>query len=110
MSKTNTTFDRPDIVCKFMEQIRKRDFDFRDDRVSTVMDFLYVAYTENKGRDPEPIYQAFQRLGVHLEKLPIQENDAIFNVVVDLCDLFEQRAFKDALQLGAYLILELRGE
>ena len=40
----------------------------------------------------------------------LDDNNEIFGLVCSLCTLFEERAFKDALQLGAHLILELQGK
>ena len=40
--------------------------------------------------------------------ISLDDNNAIFGQVCSLCTLFEERAFKDALQLGAHLILELQ--
>lgn len=100
----------PDVAQKFREQIEKRNYDFKDDRVASVMDFLYVTYTESKDRGPKAIEQGFIDLENYMEGVSLEDNDAIFALVCTLCDLYEERAFKDGLQLGAYLILELQGK
>lgn len=103
-------YEQPDVVQKFREQIDKSSYDFKNDRVASVMDFLYVNYMESKGRDPKPIEQGFIDLENYMEGVSLEDNDAIFALVCTLCDLYEERAFKDGLQLGAYLILELQGK
>ena len=106
----NIEFTLPVVAQRFREFIEKRNYDFKDDRVSSVLDFLYVAYIESKGRDPQEISQGFIDLDNHMESLSLDENNAIFCLVCHLCDLYEKRAFKDGLQLGASLILELQGK
>ena len=106
----NIDFTLPEVAKRLREHIAQYDYDFKDDRVSSVMDFLYVAYTENKGKDPKEINQGFIDLENYMEGVSLEDNDAIFVLVCTLCDLYEKRAFKDGLQLGAYLILELQGK
>lgn len=100
----------PDVAQKFRELIAQHNYNFNDDRVSSVMDFLYVAYAENRGKDPAEISQGFDALEDYTEGISLKDNDAIFLLVCGLCDLYDKRAFKDGLQLGAYLILELQGK
>ena len=99
----------PDVAQKFRELIEKRNYDFKDDRIASVMDYLHVVYMENQGRDPASIEQGFVALDNYLEGVSLEDNNAIFALVCELCNLYEERAFKDGLQLGAYLILELQG-
>ena len=75
----------------------------------TVPCATYVAYAENKGRDPKEIDQAFLALDKYMEGISLDDNNAIFCLVCTLCDLYEKRAFQDGLQIGAYLMLELQG-
>ena len=100
----------PEVAQRFQEQIAQRNYDFKDDRVSSVMEYLYVIYTESQGRDPKEIEQGFVALDNYLEGVSQEDNNAIFSLVCNLCNLYEERAFKDGLQLGAYLILELQGK
>lgn len=108
MSEAKNTFDPPELVMRFQEYIRNTDYGFSDDRVSSVMDFLYVAYAENQGKDPKEISEGFEALGEYFEQLSLDDNNTIFGLVCNLCNLYEQRAFKDGLQLGAHLILEIQ--
>ena len=92
------------------EYIRSHPFQLPGADTASVLDLLYGAYTDNLGRDPQEIEQGFLRLGEHLEPLPLDENNAIFAIVCELCNAYEKRAFMDAIQLGAYLMLELQGK
>ena len=105
----NFDFALPELAQRFRERIAKHDYDFKDERVASVLDMLYVAYIESKDRDPKEITQGFIDLESYMEGVPIKDNDAIFMLVCMLCDLYEKRAFQDGLQLGAYLMLELQG-
>lgn len=95
------------IAEAFIRHIDGRSFDFKDDRAASVLEFLYVAYTEIQGRDPVEIDEGFLALDKCLESMTLEENNAIFAVVCDLCDAYEKRAFIDAVQIGAHLMLEL---
>ena len=101
---------QPELVLRFQEYIRTTDYYFDDDRVTSVLDFLYVAYAENQGKDPKEISEGFEALGEYLEQLSLDDNNAIFGLACNLCTMYEQRAFKDGLQLGAYLMIELQGK
>ena len=106
----NVDFTLPEVAKRFREYIAQYDYDFKDERLSSVMDFLYVSYAENKDKDPKEIRQGFIDLENYMEGVSLEDNDAIFVLVCTLCDLHEKRAFKDGLQLGACLILELQGK
>ena len=89
------------------EYIGNHPFQLPGADTASVLDLLYGAYADNLGRDPQDIEQGFLRLGEHLEPLPLDENNTIFAIVCELCNAYEKRAFMDAIQLGAKLILEL---
>ena len=42
--------------------------------------------------------------------LPLDDNNAVFNLCCRLCSAYECKAFRDGLQCGAELILELGKE
>ena len=93
---------------QFHEYIGNHPFLLPGADTASVLDLLYVAYTDSLGRDPQEIEQGFLRLGEHLEPLPLDENNAIFAIVCELCNAYEKRAFMDAIKLGAYLMTELQ--
>jgi hypothetical protein len=40
--------------------------------------------------------------------LPLEDNNAVWNLCCQLCTAYEHKAFLDGLQYGAHLILELK--
>ena len=108
MCRENVEYGLPKVVQDFRAHIQKGSVDFRDDRVSSALDFLYVIYAENQPADTEEIKQGFLNLDHYLDAVSLDDNNAIFSLVCGLCSLYEERAFKDGLRLGAYLMLELQ--
>lgn len=98
----------PKVAQLFSQHIYTHPFHLGGTDAASVLELLYIAYTETLGRDPEDIRQSFEKLGAHLEQLPLDENNAIFSIVCELCNTYEKRSFIDALKLGAYLMLELQ--
>ena len=98
----------PKVAHLFSQHIHIHPFHLSGTDAESVLELLYITYTETLGRDPEEIRQSFEKLGTHLEQLPLDENNAIFSIVCDLCNAYEKRAFMDAIKLGAYLVGELQ--
>lgn len=73
----------------------------------TVLDQLYQAYQETHESDPPDIRDGFRELDDLLGHLPLEDNNAVFNLCCSLCTAYEHKAFLDGLQYGAELILEL---
>ena len=90
------------------QHIHTHPFQLAGTDAASVLELLYITYTETLDRDPEDIRQSFEKLGAYLEELPLDENNAIFAIVCELCNACEKRAFMDAIKLGAYLMTELQ--
>ena len=73
----------------------------------SVLDQLYQAYAESHESDPPEIGEGFKELEIFLCTLPLDDNNAVFNLCCRLCTAYEHKAFIDGLQYGAHLILEL---
>ena len=82
-------------------------FDPGDSACKTVLDQLYQAYQESHESDPPEIRDSFKELDELLGALPLDDNNAVFNLCCSLCTAYEHKAFVDGLQYGAHLILEL---
>jgi hypothetical protein len=82
-------------------------FDSGDSDCETVLDQLYQAYAESHESDPEEIGNGFKELEEFLHTLPLEDNNAVFNLCCRLCSAYERKAFLDGLQYGANLISEL---
>ena len=95
------------IAQLFSQHIANQPFHLSGTDAASVLELLYITYTESQGRDPAEINRGFRNLGAHLEQLPLDENNDIFSIVCGLCDAYEKRAFMDAIKLGAYLMTEL---
>jgi hypothetical protein len=83
-------------------------FDSGDSDCETVLDQLYQAYAESHESDPEEIGNGFKELEEFLHTLPLEDNNAVFNLCCRLCSAYERKAFLDGLQYGANLISELK--
>lgn len=98
-----------------MENIAKRlnayitahPFNPGDSDYETVLDQLYQAYAESHESDPLEISDGFKEREEFLCTLPLEDNNAVFNLCCRLCSAYEQKAFLDGLQYGAYLTIEL---
>ena len=84
--------------------------DTGDGDCSTVLDQLYQAYAESHESDPPEISEGFKELECFLETLPLDDNNAVFNLCCRLCTAYEEKAFRHGLQYGAHLISELYTE
>ena len=85
-------------------------FDSGDPDCKTVLDQLYHAYAESHESDPQEIGDGFKELEEYLRVLPLDNNNAVFNLCCCLCSAYERKAFLDGLQYGADLMLELGKE
>lgn len=96
-----------DIAHRLNAYIQKHPFDSGDSGYETVLDQLYQAYAESHESDPVEIGDGFKELEEFLCVLPLDNNNAVFNLCCRLCSAYERKAFRDGLQYGAHLILEI---
>ena len=98
-----------------MDKIAKRvkayidthPFDPGDSDCETILGQLYQAYAESHESDPAEISDAFKDLEEFLCNLPLDDNNAVFNLCCRLCSAYEHKAFVDGLQYGAYLLRDI---
>lgn len=86
---------------------RNHPFDAGSGDAETVLDQLYQAYAESHESDPPEISEGFKELECFLETLPLNNNNAVFNLCCRLCSAYERKAFIDGLQYGAHLMKAL---
>ena len=96
----------PEIAKRLLETIQGNGVSLPDTDATSVIDLLYCTYNDCLGQDPQEIQDGFLALDNHLGPLTLDANNAVFSIVCELCGAYEKRAFKDALQLGANLMLE----
>ena len=90
--------------------IQIHPFDSGDSDCETVLDQLYQAYAESHESDPAEIGDGFKELEEFLHALPLDDNNAVFNLCCRLCSAYERKAFRDGLLYGAHLISVLKRE
>ena len=83
-------------------------FDSGDPDCKTVLDQLYRAYAESHESDPPGIQEGFKELESFLEVLPLDDNNAVFNLCCRICVAYEHKAFLDGLKYGFQLMKELK--
>ena len=88
--------------------IETHPFDPGDSDCEIVLVQLYQAYAESHESDPPDIGEGFKELEEFLCNLPLEDNNAVFNLCCRLCIAYERKAFVDGVQYGAHLMLELR--
>ena len=87
--------------------IEAHPFDSGTSDYETILDQLYQAYAESHESDPPEIGEGFKELENFLCTLPLDDNNAVFNLCCRLCTAYEHKAFLDGLQYGAHLMMEL---
>ena len=96
-----------DIAHRLNAYIESHPLDLGDSDCKSVLDQLYQAYTESHESDPAEIGDGFKELEEFLHTLPLDDNNAVFNLCCRICMAYEHKAFLDGLQYGACLIREL---
>ncbi len=96
-----------EIAKRLKAYIDSHPFDPGDSDCETVLDQLYQAYAESHESDPPEISDGFKELEEFLCLLPLEDNNAVFNLCCRLCSAYEHKAFIDGLQYGAHLIRDL---
>ena len=97
-----------DSISKRLEvYIKSRKFDGGSSECETVLDQIYQAYAESHESDPPEISDGFKELEEFLGTLPLDDNNAVFNLCCRLCTAYEEKAFRHGLLYGAHLMQEL---
>ena len=97
-----------DIAHHLNAYIESHPLDLGDSGCKRVLDQLYQAYAESHGSDPPEIGNGFKELEDYLHSLPLEDNNAVFNLCCRLCSAYERKAFIDGLQYGTHLMMELQ--
>ena len=95
------------IAKRLKDYIDTHPFDSGDSDCETVPDQLYQAYAESHESDPQEIRNSFKEVDELLGALPLDDNNAVFNLCCSLCTAYERKAFQDGVQYGAHLMKEL---
>lgn len=95
------------VITLLQHYLETQPFDSGDPDCKTVLDQLYRAYAESHESDPPGITDGFRELETFLGQLPLDDNNAVFNLCCRLCSAYEYKAFIDGLNYGAQLMMEL---
>ena len=95
------------IAKRLKAYIDTHPIDLGDTDCDNILDQLYQAYAESYESDPAEISDGFKELEEFLCTLPLDDNNAVFNLCCRLCSAYEHKAFIDGLQYGAHLINNL---
>lgn len=96
-----------EIFCRLNAYLQTNPLVLGDSDCETVLDQLYQAYAESHESDPQEIADGFKELEEHLCTLPLEDNNAVFNLCCRLCSAYERKAFVDGVQYGATAMLEI---
>ena len=96
-----------EIAHRLNTYIESHPLDLGDSDCKSVLDQLYQAYAESHESDPAEIGDGFKELEGFLHTLPLEDNNAVFNLCCRLCSAYERKAFLDGLQYGAHPIREI---
>ena len=96
-----------EIAKRLNAYITVHPFDSGDSDCETVLDQLYQAYAESHESDPPEIRNGFKELDDLLGSLPLEDNNAVWNLCCQLCTAYEHKSFMDGLQYGAHLMKNL---
>lgn len=91
-----------DFLKQLEVYIKSNNFNGGDSECETVLDQLYQAYAESHEKDPVEISEGFKELDKLLCALPLEDNNAVFNLCCCLCTAYERKAFVDGVQYGAH--------
>lgn len=97
-----------DIARRLDAYIQAHPIDSGDSDCGSILDQLYQAYADSHESDPSEIGNGFKELEEFLCELPLEDNNAVFNLCCRLCSAYERKAFIHGLQYGAHLIRELQ--
>ncbi|MBQ5607720.1 MAG: hypothetical protein IIU86_01695 [Oscillospiraceae bacterium] len=95
------------VAKRLVSYMDKHPINLGDTDCETVLDQLYQAYAESHESDPPEIRDGFKELEDFLCNLPLEDNNAVFNLCCRLCSAYEHKAFIDGIRYGAHLMKEL---
>ena len=96
-----------DVANRLNEYIANHALDLGDSNCDTVLNQIYQAYAESHESDPVEIGDGFKELEEFPHTLPLDDNNAVFDLCCRLCSAYERKAFQDGLKYGAHLVKEL---
>ena len=96
------------IAQQLKAYIDTHPIDLGEGDCETILDQLYQVYAESHESDPPEIRDSFKELDELLGALPLDDNNAVFNLCCSLCTAYECKAFIAGVQYGSHLMMELQ--
>ena len=98
-------------MSKYIENLKEYfdhyTFNYGDPDITTMLDFLWTAYTQENPIYNETIRQGFIAMEPVFEALSLEDADSLLRVVCNICLEHERLAFLSGLHVGAALAKEL---
>ena len=91
------------------KEISEQTIHYGDWDAQSLLEMLYVAYTEHNRIDIGCDKSGFVKLQHQLAGIPKQAVDSVFDTVCDLCLSHERAAFTEGIKVGVLLGNELAG-
>ena len=82
------------IAEKLKAYIDTHPLDLGEGDCETVLDQLYQAYAESHESDPPEISEGLKELEEFLCALPLEDNNAVFNICCRLCSVYRRSAIR----------------
>ena len=91
----------------FTDYLKSHPTDRGESEAEELLDVLFRCYQESRKSDSDDIRIRFNDLDDILSKLPLEENDRVFLLTCELCDLHSKDAFQAGTLTGFHLFREL---
>lgn len=95
----------------FMDILRKHISEhapnYGDWDAHSVLEMLYVAYSDYNTTGPDEVQSIFHKLRLLLDDMPEKSVEQVFDMVCDLCSDHERSGFTEGVKLGVHLADEL---
>ena len=78
-----------------------------EEEFTSLLEMLHYIYTAANPIVSDTIRERFQDLGHILEKLSIEDDDALHDRIRDLCLEYERLSFAHGITVGMYLMTEI---
>ena len=90
------------------DELTTQPLEFRDWDTNSMLEFLFLCYTEDHPLDSEAVFRCWRKLGPVFDGLPMGESNELFSNVSELCTAYEILAFTEGVKVGAALEWEIQ--
>ena len=107
LAREGHTSPEDDFFRKLRDRVYAESPDFGDKDASTVLELLYIAYSELNNFDSQEAKELFHNIYEQLNHKPLREVDEIMDPVCALCREYEKAGFTEGVKIGIRLRDEL---